>query len=139
MQLPTRIETGGFDAWRRDFDAASEGRSRAGLSLLQIWRDADAPGTAHLLFEVRDRARDYLTQRDQLGHPLGAAIVPDTARRPRPGGSAVPPHEPPRAGPPQPTSSSSASTTRSTLAGFAISTASGKYPAMIGNSSWWPE
>ena len=81
MQLLTRIETGGFDAWRRDFDAASEGRGRAGLSLLQIWRDADAPDTALLLFEVRDRdrARDYLTQRDQLGHPLGAATFLQTA------------------------------------------------------------
>ena len=81
MHLLTRIETGGFDAWRRDFDAASEGRGRAGLSLLQIWREADAPDTALLLFEVRDRGRaqDYLTQRDQLGHPLGVATFLKTA------------------------------------------------------------
>ena len=81
MQLLTRIETGGFDAWRRDFDAASEGRRDAGLSLLQIWREADAPDTALLLFEVRDRdrAQDYLTRRVQLGHSLGAATFLDTA------------------------------------------------------------
>ena len=75
MQLLCRIPTGGFDAWRRDFDAGSEARRDAGLNLLQIWRDADAPDTALLLFEVRDkaRARQHLDQRAQLGHGLGEA------------------------------------------------------------------
>jgi len=73
MQLLCRIETGGFDAWRRVFDAAAEGRRNAGLNLLQIWRDAEAPDTALLLFEVRDkaRARQHLEQQAQLGHGLG--------------------------------------------------------------------
>lgn len=75
MQLLCRIETGGYDAWRRDFDAAAEARRNAGLNLLQIWRDADAPETALLLFEVRDpaRAKAYLDERAQLGHGLGEA------------------------------------------------------------------
>ena len=81
MQLLCRIETEGFDAWRREFDGDAEGRGRAGLSLLQIWRVAGAPDTALLLFEVRDRdrAEAYLKQRDQLGHGLGTATFLETA------------------------------------------------------------
>ena len=81
MQLLCRIETGGFDAWRRDFDGDSEGRGQAGLNLLQMWRDAAAPDTALLLFETRDRARAeaYLARRDQLGHGLGSATFLKTA------------------------------------------------------------
>ena len=80
MQLLCHIETGGYDAWRREFDADAEGRGRAGLSLLQIWREADAPDTTLLLFEVsdRDRAEPYLRERDQLGHGLGAATFLNT-------------------------------------------------------------
>ena len=52
MQLLTRTDTGGFDAWLARFDAEAEGRGRAGLSLLQIWREAGAPDTAFLFFKV---------------------------------------------------------------------------------------
>lgn len=81
MQLLCRIETGGYDAWRRDFDVSAEGRRNAGLNLLQIWRDADAPETALLLFEVRNRGRAqaYLSEREQLGHGLGAVTFLNTA------------------------------------------------------------
>ena len=81
MQLLTRIETGGFDAWRRDFDGDSEGRGQAGLNLLQMWREVGSPNTAVLLFEARDRdrAEAYLKERDQLGHGLGTATFLNTA------------------------------------------------------------
>ena len=81
MQLLTRLETSSYDAWRRAFDGDAEGRRTAGLSLLQIWREAGAPDTALCLFEVRDRARAeaYLKERDQLGHGLGHATFLRTA------------------------------------------------------------
>jgi hypothetical protein len=81
MQLITRTETGGYEAWRSDFDDQAERRGRAGLSLLQIWRDLDAPDTVLLLFEAtdRDRAEAYLKERDQMGHGLGAATFLSTA------------------------------------------------------------
>ena len=81
MQLLCRIETGGFDAWRRGFDGDAEGRGRAGLNLLQMWRETGAPDTALLLFEVRDRSRAqaYLNERNQLGHGLGTATFLNTA------------------------------------------------------------
>ena len=80
MQLITRTDTGGFDAWRREFDGDSEGRGRAGLNLLQMWREAGSPDTAVMLFEVRDRGRAeaYLKERDQLGHGLGTATFLET-------------------------------------------------------------
>ena len=81
MQLLCRIEINGFDAWRREFGGDAEGRGRAGLNLLQIWRVAGAPDGVVLLFEVRDRGRAeaYLREREQLGHGLGEATFLETA------------------------------------------------------------
>ena len=81
MQLITHTETGGYDAWRSDFDGQAERRGRAGLSLLQIWREMDAPDTVLLLFEAsdRDRAEAYLKEREQMSHGLGRATFVATA------------------------------------------------------------
>lgn len=57
MQLLVDFTTTGFDAWKQEFDAEAEGRMQAGLTLLQMWREADAPATVVCLFEVNDRAR----------------------------------------------------------------------------------
>lgn len=57
MQMLCQIETSGFDAWKANFDADTENRSAAGLTVLQIWRDADAPAKVAVLFEITDRAR----------------------------------------------------------------------------------
>ena len=45
-----------YDAWKRDFDSRAEDRMNAGLTLYQLWRDADGPGVT-ALFEVNDRKR----------------------------------------------------------------------------------
>ncbi|SEN06526.1 hypothetical protein SAMN04488003_108145 [Loktanella fryxellensis] len=57
MQLLTRTTVTDFAAFKAAFDAEAEKRSDAGLTLLQIWQDADSPGTVVCLFEVNDRAR----------------------------------------------------------------------------------
>lgn len=44
-------------SWQSDFDARSEMRNAAGLSLLQIWTLEDTPSARLCLFECRDRSR----------------------------------------------------------------------------------
>ncbi|HQU70282.1 MAG TPA: hypothetical protein PLI43_19095 [Albidovulum sp.] len=57
MQLIVTFATSGFDAWKADYDAHSETRDNAGLTMMQMWRDADDANRALVLFEVSDRAR----------------------------------------------------------------------------------
>ncbi|PZQ96729.1 MAG: hypothetical protein DI533_14165 [Cereibacter sphaeroides] len=57
MQLLVQIATGGYDAWKADFDAHSEDLGQAGLTLMQLWRDADDSTKAVALFEAHDRGR----------------------------------------------------------------------------------
>ncbi|MCA0271472.1 MAG: hypothetical protein LCH69_05310 [Proteobacteria bacterium] len=57
MQLIVTFATSGFDAWKADYDAHSEARDNAGLTMMQMWRDADDGNRAVVLFEVSDRAR----------------------------------------------------------------------------------
>ncbi len=56
MNLLTHHTPAAYDAWKADFDAHAETRSNAGLTLLQLWRDADGGGVT-ALFEVNDRGR----------------------------------------------------------------------------------
>ncbi len=57
MHLIVHYTTGGFDAWKADYDAHSEARDAAGLTMLQMWRDADDANRVAILFEAHDRAR----------------------------------------------------------------------------------
>lgn len=81
MQLLCRIETEGYEAWRRAFDADAEGRAQAGLTLLQLWREADQGDHVVALFEVNDRARasSYLETQGALGDGLGQPVFLRTA------------------------------------------------------------
>jgi hypothetical protein len=54
-----------------DWDASSEDRSLAGLTQLQVWRDADGGATVVLL-EVNDRAKAEAWLAKERG--LGASI-----------------------------------------------------------------
>jgi hypothetical protein len=57
MQLIVQFTTTGFDAWKADYDAHSETRDAAGLTMLQMWRDADDANRVTALYEAHDRAR----------------------------------------------------------------------------------
>ena len=57
MHLLATFATQGYAPWKTAFDAHREARDRAGLTLLQLWRHADAPDTVTALFEVADRRR----------------------------------------------------------------------------------
>ena len=57
MQLLCRNDVENFDRWKEVLDADHEARMHAGLSVLQLWRDADRPNRVWMLFEVNDRDR----------------------------------------------------------------------------------
>ena len=57
MQLICHFEVTAFDSWQTAFNADDEARRDAGLSVLQIWRDADSTTHAFALLSVNDRAR----------------------------------------------------------------------------------
>ena len=56
MNLLTHHIPADYTAWKADFDAHSETRMQAGLTLMQLWRDADGTGVT-ALFEVNDRKK----------------------------------------------------------------------------------
>lgn len=56
MHLIATFTPPDYDAWRTTFDAHAEDRDQSGLSLLQLWRGADAAPLVLALFEVHDRA-----------------------------------------------------------------------------------
>lgn len=73
MQLIVTFDTAGFDAWEADYDAHSESRDDAGLTMLQMWRDADDGNRALVLFEVNDRQRAEEWLRHQMALKGGTA------------------------------------------------------------------
>lgn len=76
MQLICRYDTPDYAAWKSAFDADTEDRMHAGLTTLQVWRDADGPA-ALVLFEVNDRARAeaHLGKEAALGRPATATYL----------------------------------------------------------------
>jgi hypothetical protein len=57
MQLICHFEVTNFADWQTAFAADEEARRDAGLSVLQIWRDADSTTHAFALLNVNDRKR----------------------------------------------------------------------------------
>lgn len=65
-----------YATWKRDFDAHAESRMHAGLTLFQLWRDADGTGVT-ALFEVNDRkrAQAWVDALAQTGGPVEARFM----------------------------------------------------------------
>lgn len=57
MQMLCQIDTPDYQSWKTAFDDDYEERMQAGLTQMQIWRDADHGSTVLVLFEVNDRKR----------------------------------------------------------------------------------
>ncbi len=57
MQLILHLTAPSYDTWKTAFDADGENRSAAGLTVMQIWRGADAANDISILFNVSNRAR----------------------------------------------------------------------------------
>ena len=77
MHLLARFDTPNYPAWTSDFDADTEDRSNAGLTLLQLWRDADTPSATVALFEVndRDKAQAWLDRETGFGQAVTADFL----------------------------------------------------------------
>jgi hypothetical protein len=75
MQLLAHRKVSDYDAWRRVFYDDAEARGNAGLTLLQLWREADDPGRVWMLYEVSERgmAEEYLEGLGQLHAEEGGA------------------------------------------------------------------
>ncbi|UWQ18034.1 DUF3303 family protein [Jannaschia sp. M317] len=56
MNLLAHLAPADDDTWKRDFDATAVQRMQAGMTVLQLWRQADGPGVT-ALFEVNDRKK----------------------------------------------------------------------------------
>ena len=75
MHLLARFDTPNYPAWKAEFDAHTETRSQAGLTLLQLWRDVDTPSATIALFEVNDRAKAQAWLDRETG--FGQAVTAD--------------------------------------------------------------
>ncbi|MCK0168166.1 hypothetical protein MWU52_11430 [Jannaschia sp. S6380] len=76
MNLLTHHTPASYDAWKADFDAHTETRMNAGLTLLQLWRDIDGPGVT-ALYEVNDRgkAEGWLDREAATDGPIDARFM----------------------------------------------------------------
>ncbi|UWQ21700.1 DUF3303 family protein [Jannaschia sp. W003] len=76
MNLLLHLTPPAYDAWKAGFDADTEKRMNAGLTLLQLWRDADSGGVT-ALFEVNDRAKAeaWLEVENATGPALAARFM----------------------------------------------------------------
>ncbi|CTQ49022.1 DUF3303 family protein [Jannaschia donghaensis] len=76
MNLLTHHSPTSYDTWKQDFDASTEMRMNAGLTLLQLWRDAEGTGVT-ALFEINDRkkAQDWLDREDQTNGPVNGRFM----------------------------------------------------------------
>ncbi|MBB3995019.1 hypothetical protein GGR95_002669 [Sulfitobacter undariae] len=77
MQLICHFEVTDFTAWQTAFAADEEARRDAGLSVLQIWRDADNPKRAFTLLTVndRDRADQWITRSNALSSDDASTVT----------------------------------------------------------------
>jgi hypothetical protein len=77
MQLLCQLDTSDFPGWKRDFDSEAIERMEAGLTLLQMWRDADSRSRVLMLFEANDRPRaeGWLRKEQGFGGPMTATFL----------------------------------------------------------------
>lgn len=64
LQLLCRFDTSDARAWKDAFHADTEDQRNAGLTVLQMWQDADSATRMWVLFEASDRgkAEGWLTR-----------------------------------------------------------------------------
>lgn len=73
MQLLIDFTTPSFPDWKAEFDTEAENIRNAGMTLLQMWREADNPNAVTCLFEVNDRTRAQAWLDKEAG--FGAAFT----------------------------------------------------------------
>ncbi|PYE84970.1 hypothetical protein [Pseudoroseicyclus aestuarii] len=77
MQILIQIDTPDFDAWKTAWDDDYEDRMQAGLSQMQIWRDADKGSTVLVLLDANDRkkAEAWLSKERGFGGAMTATFL----------------------------------------------------------------
>lgn len=80
MQLIAHYTVTDFAGWQTAFAADDESRRDAGLSVLQIWRDADSPTRAFVLLSVSNRAKAdaWITRSNALHFDDGHTVTQAT-------------------------------------------------------------
>lgn len=81
MQMIVHQTVTEFSAWKAAFDGDSEARAQAGLTVLQVWKDADSDTHAFFLLEVadRDRAQAWINRSDALSSDDGGTVTSSSA------------------------------------------------------------
>ena len=76
MQLILTFTAPRTDGFQAEWETGAEGRSRAGLTQLQLWREADT-GAPVALFEVndRDKAQAWIDKERGLGSRIEARFL----------------------------------------------------------------
>ena len=76
MNLLVHFTPADYATWKADFDRDMESRMNAGLTLMQLWRDADGTGVT-ALFEANDRnkAEAWLETERRTGASLDARFM----------------------------------------------------------------
>ena len=77
MQLLTQTTSRDFASFKSAFDAEAEKRMTAGLTLLQMWHDADDANAVLCLFNVNDRAKAqaWLDAETGTGTPVSGRFL----------------------------------------------------------------
>ena len=77
MQLLLQLDTPDFPGWKADWDSEATDRMEAGLTLLQLWRDADSRTRVLVLLEANDRkrAQGWLAKEQGFGGPMTATFL----------------------------------------------------------------
>lgn len=80
MQLICRNDIEEFANWKEAFDADNESRMQAGLTVLQLWQDADDSNRDWISFGVNDRDRAQACTENLRSEQVGKrAGVTDSA------------------------------------------------------------
>lgn len=81
MQMIVHQEVTNFADWKAAFDHDTEARSTAGLTVLQVWKDASSNTHAFVLLKVNDRKRaeDWLKRINALDSDDGGTVTSSSA------------------------------------------------------------
>ena len=81
MQMIVHQHVTSFADWKAAFDKDDEARRNAGLTVLQVWKDADSDTHAFFLLQVNDRAKaqQWIERSNALASDDGGTVTSSSA------------------------------------------------------------
>ncbi len=81
MQMIVHQTVSNFTDWKTAFDADAEARRNAGLTVLQVWKDASSDTHAFVLLEVnnREKAQGWVDRSNALASDDGGTVNSSSA------------------------------------------------------------